>query len=127
RRVQAGLITRLLQDSRQHVRCGAFAVGAGDMDRFETLLRIAQRFAKPVRVGKVFLEGRRAIARKHGQTPIEVINRFLVIHGRFPEGLVYMLYLFKPETERNQSALLAWCPFDLVETGIPYGALAFVP
>ena len=59
---------------------GTFAVGAGNMDGAELMMRVSCLFAKQERIGEVFFDGGRADAGEHGQTGIKVFERFSVGH-----------------------------------------------
>lgn len=78
--VEACFIAGGLKDGGEHVAGGAFAVGASDMDGFEPVVGVAERFTECDGIGQVCFDGGGSDAAEHGEAGEQVIDRFVVIH-----------------------------------------------
>ena len=57
-----------------------FAIGAGNMDGFEMILRVVDGITKCEGIGQVLFDGRFPDTTEHGQPAIQIIYGFLIIH-----------------------------------------------
>lgn len=89
----------------------AFAIGAGNMNGFELLMGLLQKFAKGQRIGEILLISSGPYPAEHGKPGIQVIERFLVIHlCKYREGGMSSALRINSSLLANEDKLSTYYP-----------------